>query len=150
MPDAVAWISGNVGYSKLGGVVCFYSTKLGGVLVYAEIGGLPDRTESMESAFYGMHIHENGDCSLPFDKTGNHYNPMNLPHPGHAGDLPPLLSNRGYAWMVFYDERISVDDIVGRSVVIHSMRDDFMSQPSGDSGEKIGCGVIKRQGEAEM
>ena len=90
-----------------------------------------------------MHIHENGDCTSPFDKTGNHYNPENTSHPNHSGDLPPLLSNKGYAWIAFWDNRFTISEIKGKSIVIHSMSDDFRSQPSGDSGEKIGCGVIK-------
>ena len=53
------------------------------------------------------------------------------------------MGNQGYAWQVFYDKRFFVDDILGRSVIIHSMTDDFSSQPSGNSGAKIGCGVIK-------
>lgn len=143
-PYAMAQIAGNGGFPALGGVVYFYDTPTGGVLVYAEVGGLPDYMNRAESSFFGMHIHEYGDCSKPFDKTGMHFNPQNLEHPNHAGDLPPLMSNRGYAWMTFYDERLILDDIVGKSVVIHGMRDDFNSQPSGDSGEKIGCGVIQR------
>lgn len=66
------------------------------------------------------------------------------PHPDHAGDLLPLMGNQGYAWSAFYDKRFTLDEIIGRSVIIHSGRDDFSSQPSGDSGTKIGCGTIKR------
>lgn len=72
-----------------------------------------------------------------------HYHPITQIHPKHAGDLPPLLSNHGYAWMPFYTTRFSVMDIIGKSIVIHNMRDDFTSQPAGDSGVKIACGVIQ-------
>lgn len=61
----------------------------------------------------------------------------------HAGDMPSLLNNGGYAYLSFYDEHFRLEDILGRSLVIHSQRDDFTSQPAGDSGEKIGCGVIR-------
>ena len=54
-----------------------------------------------------------------------------------------MLSNHGYAWMAFWDARILLREIIGRSVVIHSQRDDFQTQPAGDAGEKIGCGVIQ-------
>lgn len=54
------------------------------------------------------------------------------------------MGNQGYAWTVFYDKRVTIQDIVGRSVVIHAMPDDFMTQPSGNSGAKIGCGVIRQ------
>ena len=150
----MAYIRGNADHPNLYGEVYFYKAPWGGVIVNAEICGLPDmgstspdtyhRNQSvLFSHFYGMHIHENGNCTPPFDQTGNHYNPEQLPHPAHAGDLPPLLGNNGYAWMAFYDNRISIEDILGRSLVIHDMRDDFTTQPSGGSGTKIGCGVIE-------
>ena len=141
-PNAVAWIKGNEEHQRLSGEVFFYNTVRSGILVAAEIFGLPDWENT--SGFYGMHIHEYGDCSNGFQNTGSHYNPDNFPHPMHAGDLPPLLSYKGYAWMAFYDHRFSIKEILGKSLVIHDHRDDFMSQPAGDSGEKIGCGVIER------
>ncbi len=142
-PAAVAWIQGNASQPQLAGSVKFYQTSYGGVLIAAEIFGLPNIHIQGSGNFYGMHIHEYGNCSIPFDQTGNHYNPDHKPHPQHAGDLPPLLGNQGYAYQVFYDKRFFVDAILGRSVVIHSMADDFTSQPSGNSGEKIGCGIIQ-------
>ena len=69
---------------------------------------------------------------------------MNTMHPSHAGDLVPLLGNQGYAYLVFYDKRFTIDDIIGRSVIIHRNPDDFATQPSGNSCEKIACGVIRR------
>lgn len=144
LPQAIARISGNEENQRLSGVVSFYDTPSGGVLILAELSELPGLPNHPESGFFAMHIHENGDCRAPFDKTGMHYNPTNQPHPQHAGDLLPLLSNRGYAWNLFYDERFAIDDVIGRSVIIHADRDDFTTQPSGDSGEKIGCGTIRR------
>lgn len=141
-PDACANIIGNNDYSDLNGNACFYDTKTGGTLVEVEVFGLPVRENENPTAFYGMHIHENGDCTPPFDKTGEHFNPDDDPHPMHAGDMPALLGNNGYAYMVFYTERYSVSDIVDRSIVIHLMPDDYKTQPSGNSGEKIGCGII--------
>ncbi len=135
--DAVAIVYGNSEYPELFGKVFFRETLSGGVIVTAEILYLPKM-----NGFLGMHIHEIGDCTQPFDRTGNHYNPAGTEHPMHAGDLPPLLNNNGYAYLSFYDERFTIKDIIGRSVIIHSKRDDFTSQPSGDAGEKIGCGVI--------
>ncbi len=140
-PSACAQITGNATNPGLHGMVYFYSVPQGGMLVEAEVFGLP-KQNVQNSSFYGMHIHENGNCSLPFEKTGNHYNPGNQPHPDHAGDLPPLLSNSSYAYSAFYTERFDADDIIGRSVVIHLHPDDFVTQPSGNSGTKIGCGVI--------
>lgn len=142
-PRAVAWVKGNSTHSQLSGLVKFYDTPYGGVLVEAEIFGLPNVTEQGSSDFYAMHIHENGDCSGSFEKSGSHYNPTDHPHPEHEGDMIPLLGNQGYAWVSFYDKRFDIDDIIGRSVIIHSRRDDFTTQPAGDSGDKIGCGVIR-------
>lgn len=166
--NAIAWINGGETASELNGSVKFYSTPYKGVLIIAEIFGLPDKLNLMNntsetnniadasnhsaqnfnnpmqnSGFFGMHIHEYGDCTLPFDKTGDHYNPFRAEHPYHVGDLPPLLSNNGYAFMAVYDNRFSVEEIIGKSVIIHSNADDFVSQPSGNSGSKIGCGVIE-------
>lgn len=141
MEKAIAYIEGNSSHPELRGQICFCKTLNGGLIITAEIFGLPDEYDS--SMFYGMHIHEQGNCSGNFENTGNHFNPTNMPHPMHLGDLPALLSNEGYAWMSFFDKRFALEDVIGKSVVIHNMRDDFTTQPSGDSGSKIGCGVIK-------
>ena len=143
-PAAAAWITGNTANPRLSGLVKFYQTTYGGVLVEAEIFNLPNVTEDVSSDFYGMHIHQFGDCSGNFENTGDHFNPARREHPYHAGDLPPLLGNKGYAWTAFYDKRFRIEDIIGKSVVIHDMRDDFTTQPSGASGTKIGCGEIRR------
>lgn len=144
-PAAVAWVTGNNIYSELSGLVKFYDTPYDGVLVEAEVFGLPNVSTQVSSDFYAMHIHQYGNCSGSFEKTGSHFNPTNAFHPEHAGDMIPLLGNQGYAWASFYDKRFTIDDIIGKSVVIHSRRDDFTSQPAGDSGEKIGCGVIRKE-----
>ena len=141
-PNAYATILGNAENPTLQGTVKFYGAG-DGVLIEAIIFGLPHDT-THTSHFYGFHIHENGDCTQPFGKTGNHYNPANMPHPEHAGDLPPLLGNTGFAYSVFYTDRFTVKEILGRSVIIHNSPDDFTTQPSGNSGTKIGCGVIQK------
>lgn len=142
-PNAIAWIQGNTSQPQVAGSVKFYETPYGGILIEAEIFGLPNINVQGSSDFYGFHIHESGNCQRPFNQTGNHYNPTNMPHPQHAGDMPPLMGNQGYAYQVFYDKRFRLDEIVGRSVVIHQMADDFHTQPSGNSGDKIGCGTIR-------
>ena len=143
-PQAMAWVQGQEAAPQVSGLVKFYDTPYGGTLVEAEVFGLPNIAVLGSSGFYALHIHEKGDCSRNFTQTGEHYNPLNNPHPYHAGDLLPLFSNQGYAWMSFYDKRFQVKDIIGRSVVIHNDRDDFTSQPSGNSGAKIACGVIEK------
>ena len=143
-PDAAAWITGNVQNPRLSGLVKFYRTDYGGVLVEAEIFGLPNIEKAKAGSFYAMHIHQFGDCSGDFSKTGEHYNPENNLHPSHAGDLLPLFGNQGYAWSAFYDKRFTINEIIGKSVIIHSDPDDFTTQPSGNAGTKIGCGEIRR------
>lgn len=155
IPQAAAQITGNSDYPGLQGKARFFSTPYFGVLIEVEIYGLPDSIQNPPSAnqrldsrphFYGMHIHENGNCTLPFDQTGSHYNPQGLPHPYHEGDLPPLLSSNGYAFAIFYQPLLTIDKIMGRSLIVHSHADDFTSQPAGNSGDKIGCGVIQPVG----
>lgn len=143
-PEAAAWITGNTANPRLSGLVKFYQTSSGGVLVEAEIFGLPNITTQNSSNFYAFHIHEFGNCSDNFQKVGGHYNPTNSTHPDHAGDMLPLLGSQGYAWSAFYDKRFTIDEIIGKSVIIHADRDDFTSQPSGDPGPMIGCGEIRR------
>ncbi len=144
-PAAVAWVTGKGSYSELSGLVKFYDTPYDGVLVEAEVFGLPNISTQGSSDFYAMHIHQYGNCSGSFEKAGSHFNPSNTFHPKHAGDMIPLLGNQGYAWTAFYDKRFTIDEIIGKSVIIHSGRDDFTTQPAGDSGEKIGCGVIRKE-----
>lgn len=143
-PQAAAWVTGNVANPRLSGLVKFYQTSYCGVLVEAEIFGLPDKKEPTADSFFAMHIHQFGDCSGDFSKTGAHYNPKEEPHPFHAGDLLPLLGSQGYAWSAFYTKRFTIKEIIGKSVIIHSDPDDFTTQPSGNSGTKIGCGEIRR------
>lgn len=146
-PNASAWIRGSAFYPQLSGYAKFYSTPYEGILIEAQIFGLPNLPYPGSSAFYAFHIHENGNCTgtrrNPFQNAGLHYNPQHTLHPGHAGDLPPLLANQGYAWSAFYDKRFTLNEIIGKSVIIHAMPDDFHTQPSGNSGEMIGCGVIE-------
>lgn len=149
-PYAYASVIGN-NQSELHGMAYFYNVhfndsfgnELNGILVEVEVFDLPSSSPNDANHFYGMHIHEVGNCTPPFDKTGNHYNPENTIHPNHAGDLPPLLGNNGYAYSLFFTSRLAPEEILGKSLIIHNMPDDFTSQPSGNSGEKIGCGVIR-------
>lgn len=142
-PQAMAWVRRGTAAPRLSGLVKFYETPYEGVLVEAEIFGLPSIDRPGSTDFYALHIHENGDCSDHFNHTGEHYNPGGTLHPAHAGDLPPLLGNEGYAWAAFYDKRFTIREILGKSVVIHANADDFASQPAGHSGTKIACGVIR-------
>lgn len=146
-PLACARINGDRLHDSLHGLACFYPVA-GGVLVTAEVSGLPTSSNSCENNIFAFHIHEGNSCTGnatdPFAAVGPHYNPNNCPHPQHAGDLPPLFGNDGYAWTSFFTNRFTVNEVIGRTVIIHSRPDDFTSQPAGNSGEKIACGEIRR------
>lgn len=127
------------------GAVYFYRVWNGTFLI-AQVQGLPEGTGTCASNIFGFHIHEGASCTGgaadPFSDTDGHYNPKSCPHPAHAGDLPPLFGNHGYAYMAVYTDRFTVDEVIGRTVVIHAGPDDFTTQPAGNSGAKIACGQI--------
>lgn len=110
-------------------------------MVTVEVRGLPES----DSGFFALHIHEKGDCRADgFPDTGGHFDPLGREHPCHAGDLPPLLSANGRAFLAVFTRRFRPEEVLGRSVVIHSHPDDFKTQPSGGAGSKIACGVIRK------
>lgn len=138
-PAALACIRGKRD-SSVNGSVQFFSRREG-TLVVAELSGMPES----ESGFYGFHIHEGDNCrGTDFANTGGHYNPGSLPHPRHAGDLPPLLNCGGNAYLAVLTGRFCPEEVIGRTVVLHSQPDDFHSQPAGNAGQKIACGVIRK------
>ncbi len=140
-PDALAQICGGMEAPELSGCVQFYQEK-GCVLIVARISGLPMESET---GFFGFHIHDGESCSgMDFSGTGSHYNPAGQAHPKHAGDLPPLLACGGNGYLSVRTDRFSVDEILGRTLVIHSDPDDFRSQPAGNAGKKIACGIIRK------
>ena len=146
-PKAAAIIAGNESYLDLSGIVRFYQIDEG-VIVYAEISGLPQSGLSCQGQVFGFHIHTGTDCGGsmddPFADAMTHYNPSGCEHPYHAGDLPPLFENNGFALCAFLTDRFSIDEVIGKTVIIHDHLDDFTTQPSGNSGTKIACGVIHR------
>lgn len=138
-PSAIAQIQGGSASPQIKGEVEFFQLP-SGVIVVADIDGLP----KTQNNIFAFHIHEGESCDNDFTKTGGHYNPLGVPHPQHSGDMPPLFSNNGSAWQVFFTNRFKVGEIVGRVVIIHDGVDDFTSQPSGNSGNKIACGKITK------
>jgi Cu-Zn family superoxide dismutase len=144
-PAAHARVLGSDAYPELYGHVEFFAAGNGTVLV-ARFRGLPFDEAPCAPNINAMHIHAGGACTgkpnSPFSDALGHYNPGDCPHPAHAGDLPPLFSNHGFAWQAFYTERFTPQDVVGKTVIVHAGRDDFTSQPAGDAGARIGCGVI--------
>ena len=141
--NAVCFIKGGPYNQCINGKILFYNSDQGTVICI-DISGLPDNSCNI----FGFHIHEGMTCTGnetdPFSDTGMHYNPNGAEHPCHAGDLPPHFSAAGKAFMVFLTNRFSVNEVIGKTVVIHSNADDFTTQPSGNSGSKIACGIIRR------
>ena len=139
-PSAMARIRGGKEHPQIRGVVKLFQRN-DGLILEAEILGLP----KTESGFFAFHIHEGGSCiGDGFPDTGGHFDPGKTRHPNHAGDLPPLLGSHGKAYMKVFTDRFHVDEVVGRTVIVHSSPDDFQTQPSGNAGTKIACGVIRK------
>lgn len=138
-PAAIARLCGNRENPGLRGTVEFIP-QADGVLIVARVCGLP----LTDTQLYGFHIHEGGECSGDFSTAGSHYDPCGKAHPNHAGDLPPLLGCGGRAFLAVKTGRFCLKEIIGRTVVIHSHPDDLMTQPAGNAGTKIACGVISR------
>ena len=137
-PDAVALIRGGSDFPDLWGEVRFYQ-KTKGVWVVAHIYGL-----QKNAGFLGFHIHRGSHCAgADFAEADGHFDPEGVKHPDHAGDLPPLLSCDGEAYLAVLTGRFRVVDVLGRTVVIHQNPDDFHSQPAGNAGRMIACGEIK-------
>jgi Cu-Zn family superoxide dismutase len=107
---------------------------------------------------FGFHFHEKGDCSAP-DATsaGAHFNPTDQPHgnpqaqPHHAGDMLNVKSDaQGVAEVSIDNPAVSLqtghpNDIIGKALVLHAKPDDYKTQPAGDSGDRIACGVVAIQ-----
>src|SRR5215471_10411564 len=132
--------------NKVTGTVTF-APAADGVKIHAEIAGLTPGK-------HGFHIHEFGDCSAAdASSAGAHFNPTNQPHAGpdaasrHEGDMGNVEADAsGNAKLDYVDHQISLANdaksAIGRSVVVHAKPDDLKTQPSGDSGARIACGVI--------
>lgn len=145
LPEAVAVMEGNAKNSRIRGTVKFYQAT-SGVFVVADIFGLPVSAETCKSNIFAFHIHSGSSCSGndedPFANAGTHYNPDECPHPYHAGDMPPLFGAGNRAFLAFLTDRFTVNEVIGKAVIIHDRPDDFTTQPSGNAGNKIACGVV--------
>lgn len=117
-----------------------------GVVVNIKVSGLKP------NAIHGVHIHQNGVCDQPgYKKAGDHFNPDAHSHGGpaasikHIGDLGNLVANeKGVAEKeITMDGIKDVNMIMDRALIVHEKADDLVSQPSGNSGDRIACGIIK-------
>ena len=122
----------------------------GGVQVYGKLMNLaPGRTVA-------LHVHETGSCADMGNAAGGHFNPDKKPHShpddtnGHAGDLPNLTADaNGVATINYVNKKISAADAGKYSVnrlafIVHSGADDYKSQPAGNAGDRVACGIIEK------
>lgn len=119
------------------GDVLFYDFA-DGTIVVCTLFGLPQT----QTNIFGFHIHQEGICEDDFSSAGPHFDMDENLHPNHSGDMPVLFGNQGNAYLSFYTDRFVPKDVIGRSVVVHALPDDYTSQPAGNSGERIICGII--------
>ncbi len=132
---------------------------LTGKATFTEAGGSVKMVLTVEKATPGphaVHLHQNGDCSKP-DATsaGPHWNPTKNPHgkrgegQHHAGDMPNMevgQDGKGRLELTVNEWKIGGTDttanIVNRAIIVHAKADDYKSQPAGNAGDRIGCGVV--------
>ena len=135
---------------KAFGTVTLREMPAGGVLLRLDASGLPPGE-------HGFHIHETGKCTPDFSAAGDHFAPRGHKHGTgekggpHAGDMPNIhVPASGSIVVEFFvpgvtlakGEAGSLFDDDGSAIVVHAKPDDYKSQPSGDAGGRIGCGVI--------
>ena len=116
-----------------------------GLEISVTLSGIPDGR-------HGFHIHENGECTAPdFTSAGGHFNPTGAQHGmesatgPHAGDMPNVIVEGGTGSLTFVNPYLSGSGFPGpngASVVIHAGPDDYSTDPAGDSGARIACGVV--------
>ncbi len=112
------------------------------------------RVQGLAPGHHGFHVHERGDCSATdASSAGGHFAPRGMPHGGpqderrHVGDLGNIVADAsGAATLRRVDEYLALEgprSVLGRAVVVHAGRDDLESEPSGNAGARVACGVIK-------
>ena len=146
--EGAAQIAPTQGNTVTGSVAL--STSSEGVHITGTVQGLKPNAE------FGFHVHEKGDCSAPDGSSaGGHFNPTSAEHGNptsgthhHAGDMLNIKSNgEGVAQVdttaagtTLHGE--AATDIMGKAIVVHEGPDDYTTQPSGNSGKRVACGVI--------
>lgn len=118
-----------------------------GVLIQTKLTSIPE-------GWHAFHVHSVGQCVPPFKTAGGHYNPHNKEHGyenpkgSHVGDLPNvyvgkdgILNSEALLRDSFIKDLLKKD---GSSIVVHATKDDYKSDPAGDAGARIACGVIKQ------
>jgi len=145
-PALIADIRGGAAYPGIRGLIHMYWLP-DAILLQSEFEGLSP------SRVFGFHVHSGIICGTedgaePFAEAGSHFDNCGEglwcgQHPYHAGDLPPVFSDSsGYAAGQVYIDKATVAEYSGKPVVLHMMPDDFSSQPAGNSGMRIACGIL--------
>ena len=145
--EAVARVAPTQGNTVTGSVALASSPE--GVRITGAIQGLKPNAE------FGFHVHEKGDCSAPDGSSaGGHFNPTQAQHGNptsgahHAGDMVNIRSNgEGVAQVDTTAAGTTLHgepntDVMGKAIVVHESPDDYATQPSGNSGKRVACGVI--------
>jgi Cu-Zn family superoxide dismutase len=137
------------GPSGVTGVVTFTAVPAGGVEVVARIENLAGAPGE-----HGLHVHEGTSCDPPsFQTAGTHFNPSGAPHAGphvtprHAGDLGNVeVGADGAGAVSLTTDLLTLDEgpssVMGRAVILHEKADDLTSQPTGDAGGRLACGIV--------
>lgn len=106
---------------------------------------------------HGFHVHETGECSPPdFTSAGGHFDPEGVDHacppttPRHAGDLGNVAITGGAGLLDLTTDLLTVapgdTSVVGKAVILHEGEDDCSTQPTGDAGGRLACGVVEVEG----
>lgn len=146
-PMAMASLAPTTGQTARGTVHFQELANNGGVEVTVDLTGVAPGT-------HGFHVHENGNCGDDAKAAGGHFNPMNMPHAApdaashHAGDFGNVTADeKGEVHTTFVTHSITVApgamSVVGHAVVLHAAADDLTTQPSGNSGARIACGIVE-------
>lgn len=153
--SATATLTGAPDDTDFSGSVTFTDDGQGGVRIEAHLAGIDT------PGLHGFHVHETGDClhdtagGKHFSTAGGHFNPTGTEHacpptePRHAGDLGNVnIGSDGSAHFEMTTNLLSLsgaNSVLGKAVILHTGEDDCKTQPTGNAGDRLACGVVQSQ-----